>query len=43
MKAAGRPRAAQITDDETEAEQPRQAAFTHLTEGIWWNGSVYWK
>lgn len=38
-KAADRPRA----DDAMEAEQPRQAAFTHLTDGIWWNCSVYRK
>lgn len=35
MKAAGRPRAAQITDDETEEEQPRQAAIMRLVDGIW--------
>lgn len=43
VKAAGRPRAAQIIDDETEAEQPRQAAITHQTDDIWWNCSLYRK
>lgn len=37
MKAADRPRA----DDEMEAEQPRQTAFTHQRDGIWCNCSIY--
>lgn len=33
VKAAGNPRAAQVSGDGLEAEQPRQAAITHLTDG----------